>query len=106
MYIFYLIWMGNSLEHAMGEFRLTLFYLLGMVGTTVGAFIANADQSGFLLNATLLFAMARFFPDTVIYVMFVLPVKIKWMAWGAGPLYCSLVLFRRPGDIAPPCWRR
>src|SRR5262249_39692822 len=80
LYILYLVWMRDSLEQAMGEFRVTLFYGLGMLGTTIGAFIANADTSGSVLNATLLFAMARYYPDTVIYVMFILPVKIKWMA--------------------------
>lgn len=81
MYVLYFIWIGDGLEQAMGEFRLTLFYLLGMVGTTAAAFIAHADSSGFLLNTSLLFAFARFYPDLTIYIFFVLPVKVKWMAW-------------------------
>jgi hypothetical protein len=89
LYVYYLIWIGDSLEQAMGEFRVTLFYLLGMLATTVACFIANTDGGGALLNATLLFAMARFYPDNVIYIMFVLPVKIKWLAWltAAGLLW-------------------
>jgi len=81
MYILYFIWIGDGLEEAMGAFRLNLFYLLGMAGTTIAAFIAQADGSGFLLNSSLLFAFARFFPDLTIYIFFVLPVKVKWMAW-------------------------
>jgi hypothetical protein len=81
MYILYFIWIGDGLDQAMGSFRLNLFYLLGMLGTTIAAFIANADQSGFLLNTSLLFAFARFYPDLTIYIFFVLPVKVKWMAW-------------------------
>ena len=81
MYILYLIWIGDGLEQAMGSFRLNLFYFLGMVGTTLAALIANSDPSGFLLNSSLLFAFARFYPDTVIYVMYILPVKVKWLAW-------------------------
>jgi hypothetical protein len=86
MYILYFIWIGDGLEEAMGAFRLTLFYLLGMLGTTIAAFIAGADGSGFLLNTSLLFAFARFYPDVTIYLFFVLPVKVKWMAWISAAL--------------------
>ena len=86
MYILYFIWIGDGLEQAMGAFRLTLFYLFGMIGTTIAAFLANSDPSGFLLNTSLLFAFARFYPDTTIYIFFVLPVKVKWMAWVSAAL--------------------
>ncbi len=81
IYIYYLMWIGDGLEQAMGSFRVTLFYLLGMLGTTVAAFLTNSDPAGFALNSSLFFAFARFYPDTMIYLMFLLPVKVKWMAW-------------------------
>ena len=34
-----------------------------------------------MLIASLFFAFARFYPDEIIYVLFILPVKIKWLAW-------------------------
>jgi hypothetical protein len=37
----------------------------------------------------LFFAFARFYPDEVIYILFILPVKIKWLAW----IYAALLLF-------------
>jgi hypothetical protein len=84
LYILYFIWIGTGLEEAIGAFRTTLFYLLGMVGTTIAAFLTGGDPSAFLLNTSLLFAFARFYPDTTIYILFVLPVKVKWMAWITG----------------------
>ena len=83
-YIFYLWWIGDGLENALGSFKLNLFYLLGMIGTTVAAFLFGATFSGVMLNSSLFFAFARFYPDTVIYVMFILPVKVKWLAWVSG----------------------
>ncbi len=80
MYVFYLIWIGDGLEQAIGEFRVTFFYLLGMIGTTIAAFLANADPSGTLLNASLLFAFARFYPDALIWFV----LKVKWIAWGTA----------------------
>lgn len=82
--IFYLgfLWMiGEGLEHAWGAFKLNLFYLLGMFGTTVAAFYFGGGYSAALLNTSLFFAFARFFPDTLIYIFWILPVKIKWLAW-------------------------
>lgn len=84
MYILYFIWIGDGLDQAMGAFRLNLFYFLGMIGTTVAALLFGVGASGFLLNTSLLFAFARFYPELTIYLFFVLPVKVKWMAWISG----------------------
>ena len=83
-YVIYLFWVGDGLEQAWGAFRVNLYYLLGMIGTTVAAMVSNGDPSGFLLNTTLLLAFARFYPDNTILFMFVLPVKVKWIAWITG----------------------
>lgn len=85
-YVLYLLWVGDGLEQAWGAFRLNLYYLLGMVGTTVAALISSGDPAGFMLNTTLLLAFARFYPDTTILFMFILPVKVKWMAWFTGAI--------------------
>ncbi len=85
-YVLYLLWVGDGLEQAWGAFRLNIYYLLGMIGTTAAALISNGDPAGFMLNTTLLLAFARFYPDTTILLMFVLPVKVKWLAWFTGAL--------------------
>lgn len=83
-YVLYLFWVGDGLEQAWGAFRLNVYYLLGMIGTTIAALISNGDPAGFMLNTTLLLAFARFYPDTTILFMFVLPVRVKWLAWFTG----------------------
>src|SRR5947207_3919321 len=83
-YVLFLLWMGNGLEGAWGPFRLTLFYLIGMIGTTLAAFFFGAAFSNIMLTASLFFAFARFFPDVVIYFAYVLPLKVKWIAWGSA----------------------
>ncbi len=37
-----------------------------------------------MLIVSLFFAFARFYPEEVIYILFVLPMKIKWLAWVMG----------------------
>jgi hypothetical protein len=84
LYIWYIWWLGDGLESAMGSFRVNVFYLLGMVGTTVAAFFAGANFATAMLNSTLFFAFARFYPEAVIYLMGLIPVKVKWLAWISG----------------------
>jgi hypothetical protein len=81
LYIWYLWWLGDGLESAMGSFRVNVFYLLGVIGTTIGAFFTGANFATAMVNSTLFFAFARFYPETMIYLMMLIPVKVKWLAW-------------------------
>jgi hypothetical protein len=79
-YVMFLSWLGQGLESAMGAFRLNLYYLLGMLGTTAAAFLAGSSDGGFLLNNSLLFAFARLFPDLTIYLFLLIPIQVRWLA--------------------------
>src|SRR5881628_719206 len=79
--LWFLWFIGEGLERAWGAFRFTLYFLVGMIGTTAAAFFFGAKFSNGMLIASLFFAFARFYPDEIIYILFILPVKIKWLAW-------------------------
>ncbi len=82
IFALWLLWMfGEGLEQQWGSFRLTVFYLLGMLGTTLAAFLSGGDTTNAYLNMTVLFAFATLFPDFTIMLFFILPVKIKWIAF-------------------------
>jgi hypothetical protein len=80
-YILFLWFIGNGLEEALGAFRMNVFYFLGMVGTTIAAFFFGGEFSNVMLNTSMFLAFARFYPDVMIYLFFILPVKVKWLAW-------------------------
>jgi membrane associated rhomboid family serine protease len=79
--LWFLWFIGEGLERAWGAFRFTLYFVVGMIGTTSAAFFFGSNFSNRMLIASLFFAFARFYPDQVIYLFFILPVKIKWVAW-------------------------
>jgi membrane associated rhomboid family serine protease len=79
--LWFLWFVGEGLERAWGPFRLTLYFVVGMIGTTIAAFFFGSNFSNGMLIASLFFAFARFYPNEVIYILFILPVKIKWLAW-------------------------
>jgi hypothetical protein len=81
-YLNFLWLMGEGLEQAWGSFRLNLFYLLGIIGTAVAAFCLNVvDATGVFLNLSLFFAFATLFPNYPVLLFFILPVRVKWIAF-------------------------
>ena len=88
LFLWFLWFIGDGLERAWGAFRLTLYFFVGMIGTTIAAFFFGSNFSNSMLISSLFFAFARFYPDLVIYLFFILPVKIKWLAW----VYAALLL--------------
>jgi hypothetical protein len=85
LYIWMMIWIGNSLEQAWGAFRLTFYYLLGMLGVTIAAFLLNWGQSEgniapFYINTSLFFAFATVYPNVQVYILLIFPVRVKWLA--------------------------
>jgi hypothetical protein len=92
MYMLFLWWVGNGVEHALGAFRMNLYYLTGMIGITIAAFFFGGGFSAALLNTSLLFAFAQFYPDEVIFIFYILPAKVKWLAWFAAALLLYHVL--------------
>src|SRR5207253_609427 len=87
LFVLWFLWfIGDGLERAWGSFRLTLYVIIGMIGTTAAAFFFGSNFSNSMLIASLFFAFARFYPDEIIYAFFILPVKIKWLAWVSAAL--------------------
>lgn len=81
--LYFLWFMGASLERAWGGFRLNVYFLLGMLGTILSCLLVGyASSTGLFLS--LFFAFAWLFPDTQILIFFLLPVKAKWLGWAAG----------------------
>ncbi|HEY4284666.1 MAG TPA: hypothetical protein VGM62_16510 [Chthoniobacterales bacterium] len=88
--VLFLIWVGDRLEEAWGAFHLTLYFLVGMIGTTIAAVFFGQAFSNAMLYSSIFFAFARFYPNVVIFFMYILPLKVKWIAW----IYAALLLFQ------------
>lgn len=91
--IFY-YWLGESLERLWGSAKFTFYYLSGTLLTSVAmllaAFIsghayyaAGADY----VNLAMFFAYAMTYPDAMVRIMFIIPVKMKWLAWIDGAFF-------------------
>ena len=88
--LFFYYPIGTSLERTIGTFKYTLYILSGVIFTSLGAFIlyfllggnvlvGNVFSTYYISLSTFL-AYAMCYPDMQVLLMFIIPVKMKWMA--------------------------
>lgn len=100
-YIFYMI--GNALENAWGSFKLNLYFFSAVIFNIIAAFIIfgifRANILGYsvymfvlsspldFIYSSMFFAFAAMYPNTQFLLYFIIPVKVKYLAWINGALY-------------------
>ena len=94
LYIFYL--MGTTLESVWGHFKFNLFVFLGWLLTVGVSFILPGGffTNTFLISA-LFIAFARYNGEMQFLIFFIIPVKVKWLAWFTWGLF-ALTLIAGP----------
>lgn len=90
----------QALDAAWGEFKLTVFLALGVVLTGLGAIGVGLEFGNSVLVLAAFLAFARLMPDREVLVMFVLPVKLRWLAALSG-VWAALEFFTTslPGKV-------
>lgn len=79
LYFFYI--MGEALEGRWGAFRYNLFLFTGYLITIAAAFIVpHGAATNVFLGASVFLAFAHLYPEFTVYLFFILPLKIKWLA--------------------------
>ncbi|MGE5345158.1 MAG: rhomboid family intramembrane serine protease [Acidithiobacillales bacterium] len=84
--------LGMALETEWGTAEFTAFWLVATLGGSLSAWLTGGVLlSGWqITGVSMLFAYAFLFPETQFLVFFVVPVKVKWLAWlGAALLAWS-----------------
>lgn len=93
LYFYY--WIGSTLERQWGTARFNLYYISGALLTVLGVVLASlitgnpyltAAGTGYV-NLSMFFAFAFLFPDTTVLLFFILPVRMKWLAYLDGALF-------------------
>jgi hypothetical protein len=79
--LYWLYAMGTALEHEWGAFKFMIYWLFGFAGTVVAAAIARVPTDNAVFLMTLFLAFATLWPEYEIRIFFVLPVRVKWLAY-------------------------
>lgn len=98
--LFFYFWLGESMERLWGSTKFTVYYVSGMLLSTLASILALfLDGFAFPLfgagyvNSALFFAYALTYPDAIVRVMYILPVKMKWLAIIEAAVYVLAVVY-------------
>lgn len=89
LYFYYLI--GSTLERHWGTFLFNVYYLIGIVGMILCAMLTGYATNTYL-NLSLFFAFAFLNPNFQVLLFFVLPLKIKYLAYANAAIFGYLLI--------------
>ncbi len=78
MYFYWFI--GSNLEREWGAGKFTVYYGTGVLMAIIVGFITGHASTTYL-NLSLFLAFATLYPNLRFLLMFIIPVKAKWLAW-------------------------
>lgn len=88
-YFYY--WIGSLLEREWGTAKFNCFYFSGVVLNIIFGMIMGVSSIAYV-NMSMFFAFAVLFPNMQVLFMFILPVKVKWLAWIDAAYFALQVL--------------
>ncbi len=95
----YFYWfVGSALEREWGTAKFSLFYLAGVIFNLLYGFLAYAMGAvGIVvsmryINLSLFFAFATLYPNLQVLLFFLIPIKVKWLAWFDAAVFAWSVL--------------
>lgn len=98
LYFYYLI--GTNLERIWGSFRFNMYYFSGVILHIISAFLIFfifgwdfSMMTTYYINLALFMAFAMEYGETVVYLFFILPIKIKWLAYLDGAIFALTIIF-------------
>lgn len=114
--LFFYYSIGRALERAWGDYRYNIYIFSGMLFTVVGSFVIwgyyalttpnmTAEQMSYLMqlvsmyfstyfvNMSIFLAFSTTFPDVRVLLMFLIPVKVKWLGYVYGALLIYEFIF-------------
>lgn len=97
--LFFYYWLGESLERLWGSAKFPVYYVSGTLLTALASLLAYLIDGisvpiygAVYVNTALFLAFALNYPDAMVNIYFIIPVKMKWLAALEGILYALSVV--------------
>ena len=96
MYFYYMI--GTVLERIWGSFRFNMYFFSGVILHVIAAFLiyfifdVNFSMTTHYINLALFMAFAMENPDMEVLLLYILPIKIKWLALVDGIIFALTIV--------------
>ena len=106
LFLYFYYFIGSVLEREWGTTKFTLFYAMGVVFNIIVGFVSYFIYAGLAgstalamstatmhyVNLSMFFAFATLYPDMQFLLFFIIPVKVKWLAWLDAALFVADIL--------------
>lgn len=98
LFFYFYYWIGSTLEREWGTARFNIFIFTGVLLTVIyGMVIYLITKQSAAIGAgyiylSMFFSFATLFPNTQVLFMFIIPVKIKWLAYVDAAFFLFEVL--------------
>ena len=86
LFLYFYYFVGSTLEREWGSGRFTIYYLTGMLMNIIYGFVIyfvtgrSYSMTANYINLSMFFAFATLFPDNMVLLFFIIPIKMKWLA--------------------------
>lgn len=84
--LYFMYWVGSTLEAQWGSFRFNVYYLVGALGAVLGCLVTGSAGNEYILYS-LFFAFAALYPEVKVLLFFFIPIKMKWLGVVSAVLY-------------------
>ncbi len=92
----FMFFINDSLESEWESFRLNLYVFSTLICLSLAGLMPVAAGAGILVNnifySTVLLAFASLFPNQVIHLFGVIPIKAKWLGWANAAVLGAIIL--------------
>ena len=108
LFFYFYYWIGSTLEREWGTARFNIFIFSGIFLTVIYGFVIylitkqDVYIGTYYIYLSMFFSFATLFPDTQVLFMFIIPVKIKWLAYVDAAFFLySMFIYPFPFNLLP-----
>lgn len=104
IFFYFYYWIGGTLERQWGTPRFNIFVITGVVLTIIYGFVVyfitgqSVTVGAYYIYMSMFFSFATLFPDMQVLFMFIIPLKIKWLAI-IDAIYFGLMIISLPFPV-------
>ena len=89
LFLYFYYFIGSVMEREWGRAKFSLYFFMGMLFTVVYSFAVyfltgkspDPYSVAEYIYLSMFFTFATYYPDVQVLLFFILPIKIKWLAW-------------------------
>lgn len=108
LFLYFYYFIGTSMEREWGQAKFNMYFLAGMVFTILYAFLVylfggiTMSIGAEFIYLSMFFSFATYYPDQRVLFMYIIPIKIKWLAVANAAYFVNEIFaLRFPLNLLP-----